>query len=233
LIAVVFFMASFGFTANAYNGLRIGVASNLVILALSFIVSEKKNRIIAAILCVAAYEIHKSTSLPICCMWFALFFIKDTKRVMAFWIVSIALSLVLGNFFIKVIMTLGLDPTLDSYLSGKPTTDAFSHVGFRWDFLLYSAMPIWMGYYVTIKRGIKDNLYNLILNTYVLANSAWVLVIRANFSNRFAGLSWFLFPLVIVYPLLKFNLFEKQGQRTAMILVLMYAFTYFMWLIGK
>jgi len=58
-------------------------------------------------------------------------------------------------------------------------------------------------------------------------------VIRAAFSNRFAYLSWFIYPLVIAYPLLRMNIWEDQDRKTAQILLAYSGFTFFMHLIGK
>ena len=70
-------------------------------------------------------------------------------------------------------------------------------------------------------------------NAYILANAFWVMVIRAAFSNRFAYLSWFIYPLVIAYPLLRMNIWEDQDRKTAWILLAYSGFTFFMFLIGK
>lgn len=92
-------------------------------------------------------------------------------------------------------------------------------IGFRWDFLIFSAVPIIWGWWIIKKKGLNDKAYNIIFNTYVLANSFWVLVIRAAFSNRFAALSWFLYFLVLIYPLLKHNIYPKQGVTLAIMLI--------------
>ena len=105
----------------------------------------------------------------------------------------------------------------------------FSHTGFRWDFLLYSMMPIVLGYYVVIKRGIQDRTYTILLNTYTLANAFWVMVIRANYSNRFAYLSWFMYPIVLAYPLLRLDVWgDMQGKRLKQIMLAHIGFTWFM-----
>ena len=115
------------------------------------------------------------------------------------------------------------------------TMKQFSQTGFRWDFLLYSSMPIIMGWYIIFKRRIKvDFNYILLLGVYIYSNAFWVMVIRASFSNRFAYLSWFIYPLVLAYPLLKFPIWKKkQGLRTGLILLAHFGFTFVMWLIGK
>lgn len=107
----------------------------------------------------------------------------------------------------------------------------FSHTGFRWDFLLYSAMPVAMIWYVTKWRRFNDKTFSLIANTYLLCNAFWIMVIRASFSNRFAYLSWFMYPVVFYYPLLRMNLWEDQDRKTALILFLYSFFTFFMFFV--
>lgn len=48
-------------------------------------------------------------------------------------------------------------------------------------FLLYSCVPILLGYYVLQKRKVQDRIYLLLMNTYVLANAFWIIVINASF----------------------------------------------------
>ena len=89
-------------------------------------------------------------------------------------------------------------------------------------------MPIIMAWFVTMKRNFQDKTYHIIATTYILANAFWVMVIRSEQSNRFAYLSWFLYPLVIAYPLLRMNIWEDQDRKTAMILLAYSGFTFFM-----
>ena len=107
----------------------------------------------------------------------------------------------------------------------------FSHVGFRWDFLLYSGFGTAMVWYVTRYRRFTDRAYIIIANTYLLCNAFWIMVIRSSFSNRFAYLSWFIYPLVMAYPLLRMNLWKDQDRKTALIFFLYSGFTFFMFFI--
>ncbi len=104
----------------------------------------------------------------------------------------------------------------------------FSREGFRWDFLLYSTVPIVMGWYICVKRKIQDNWYNVICTVYCLCNAFWIMVIRSAFSNRFAYLSWFIYPIVIAYPLINLPVWEDQDRKTGIILLAYAGFTFFM-----
>ena len=151
------------------------------------------------------------------------YLIKKPKHSILIWLFAIAVSLFLGGYASNLFASLGFDDRLSSYVNGNQDAefmrDTFSHAGFRWDFLIFSAVPIIWGWWIITKKGFNDNAYNIIFNTYVLANSFWVLVIRAAFSNRFAALSWFLYFLVLIYPLLKHNIYPKQGVTLAIMLI--------------
>ena len=66
----------------------------------------------------------------------------------------------------------------------------------KWDldgifFFIAQQVFFQLGIFIVKKNYIEDQLYVKMCNIYLLANAIWILVIRANFSNRFAYLSWF------------------------------------------
>lgn len=222
-LSTVFAFLNFGFYGGAVNGIRSGMALSLILLALSLIIGKQRKLIGAFILMLIAFEIHTSVVLPIICILVSIYFIKKPKLSIVIWCISILGSLFLGNFFTSFFSSLGFDDRLSSYMDyGQElsTMDNIStKIGFRWDFLIFSAVPIIWGWWIIKKKGLNDKAYNIIFNTYVLANSFWVLVIRAAFSNRFAALSWFLYFLVLIYPLLKHNIYPKQGVTLTIMLI--------------
>jgi len=241
-LLILLFISAFGFFSGAVNGLRIGLATSIFILALTYIFSNRTAKVFAILLFFAAFSIHKSIILPVFCLLCSIFFFKNIfkniRYPVYFWLLSVILLLLFGNFFISIIESLGLfsfDDRMAIYTSGEGISSkaVLDKGGFRWDFLLYSFLPIAFGWYITIKRKIEDRVYIILINTYTLANSFWILMMYANFSNRFVSLSWFLYPLLLVYPLIKFNLWENQNRKIALILFGNMFFTYFMWLIGR
>ena len=129
-------------------------------------------------------------------------------------------------------MSLGFGDDRTSYLTDTRFADQFSAVGFRWDFLAYSATAVFAGYYFIIVKKFEDKIYIQLFNIYVTANAFWVLLIRASFSNRFAYLSWFLMALVIFYPFFKAAFFKDQPKVLARTIIGYFGFTYFMFLIN-
>lgn len=61
-------------------------------------------------------------------------------------------------------------------------------------------MPVIMGYYVKFKYQLEDKLYDTMLNIYLTCNGIWMLCMYAQFTNRIAYLSWFMYPILLVYP---------------------------------
>ena len=118
-----------------------------------------------------------------------------------------------------------------SAYTAEGSSDGLLYSGFRFDFLFYSAFPVWMIWYVTQRRKFNNPEYSVYANTYLLCNAFWILVIRASFSNRFAYLSWFLYPLVIAYPLMRMNLWKDQDRKTAIIFFFYTGFTFFMFFV--
>lgn len=219
LIAV----GSFSFFAYGINGIRSGVSLSLVLVALSLLKGRFKNIIIPIGLCVVALFIHKSSILPSIMLLTSYFLIKKFNWALLFWIISIGISLLFGDTISAFFEGLGFDDRLDKYIKGAEDEDMmseFSKTGFRWDFLLYSSVPIFIGYYFVNMRQLSSKTYTLILNTYILTNAFWVMIIRAAFSNRFAYLSWFLFPFALAYPFIKFYYDKGQYNKLGVLVLL-------------
>ncbi len=230
-IVMLFFFSAFSSYSFGTNGIRNGLACSVMLVALSLFPERGPKRVFSLILMFFAVGIHRTVLLPSAAAIGTLFLIKDTKWAIRFWIASIGLSLVAGSAVTQFFSSLGFDDRMANYSADASTTDYFSHTGFRWDFLLYSCFPVIMIWYVTRYRKFTDNTFTVFANAYLLCNAFWILVIRSSFSNRFAYLSWFLYPIVIAYPILRMNLWRDQDRRTALILFLYSGFTFFMYYI--
>lgn len=190
---------SFGFFSYGVNTLRAGLALSFLALALSFYPKKLKMLFLALI----AVGIHKSTLIPIAAFSTAFFF-PHPRLLAGGWLGCLCISLAVGeqiqtyfgNFFIDA-----EDTRLSGYLLGENSS---YKTGFRWDFIAYSLIPIIIGLWLRKREFFNDKFFNLVFGTYIVANGFWLLVIRMPFSDRVAYLSWFLFPMVILYPLLKY-----------------------------
>lgn len=201
---------SMGFTSYNLNTMRAGLAISFLVLGLSMYKSS-----VRLIICLLiAQSIHTSMVIPggiiLICRYYS-----NTRLFYKLWILSIFLSLIAGSYFNLLFQGLS-DDERTSYL----TEDNESYnIGFRIDFILYSLVPMLVGYYFIFKKGVRDGFYVLIYNAYLLTNIFWILVIRANFSDRFAYLSWFMIPFLLVYPLLTQKMNLSYGKWLGLILL--------------
>ena len=220
----LFLVTSFSFWSYGTNGIRNGVAGSLFLLAIS-----RDKRVWQIVFIMLAIGFHKTMLLPTIGFVLANFYNKP-KVMIAFWIATIPISLLGSGLFESIFSAIGFgeDDRMLRYLTTEADTTVFSSTGFRWDFLLYSLTAVVAGWYYIVKLKYNDKIYFWLFNTYVFANAFWILVIRANFSNRFAYLSWFMMGLVIIYPLLKSKLITSQHKKIGLILVIYFAFTFFM-----
>lgn len=233
-MVMLFVYTSFSFLSFGENGIRNGMSCSVMLVAICLLPDERTSRkMLAYFLMVLAFGIHRSTMLPIVAAIVSCYAMKDTKMALRFWLISIGISLVAGSFMEQFFASLGFDDRMSGYVNTDESYKeyAFSKTGFRWDFFLFSSFPVLMIWYVTMYRKFNDKTYNVIAITYLLCNAFWLMVIRAAYSNRFAYLSWFMYPLVVAYPLFRMNIWKDQDRRSALILFAYSGFDFFMFFI--
>ncbi len=238
-VALLFVYTAFSFFSFGVNGMRNGMAASIMLLSFSYLITRKpKDIIFGIILGLASVGTHKAMLLPFVCSLLSLFVIKRLRTAVIIYMISIVISLIFGGAISEIVSSLavlGEDEKLYGYLNPDETFQ--DRVGFRWDFLIYSVVPIILGYYVEQKEFSEkeskiNKRYLFLLNTYILANSFWVIVIRAYQSNRFAYLSWFIYGLVLSYPLIKLK-WKNKNRKIALALFGQEAFTMLMFLMGR
>ena len=260
-MAMLFFLSAFSTYQFGVNGLRNGFACSMVILAFAIAANGNISKmLLGGVVIIFAMGSHKSVMLPLAAFLAATYVIKSPKWAIYFWIASIGVSLVAGGTMVNFFSGLGFDDRMAAYGNSMDQyADSFSSTGFRWDFLAYSAMPVWLTWYVTKKAETERALYgdtveeaetnitgagriadahsmrvfNILATTYILANSFWVMVIKAAFSNRFAYLSWFLYPVVLAYAVIRLHIWPDQDRKAGLILLLHAGFTIIMFMLGK
>ncbi len=221
------FVGSMSFWPYGVNGIRNGAATSIFILALTFY----NNKTSCYALMLLAYGFHNSIAIPLAAFLFADLY-KSPKWYLYIWLSAIPLSLFAGSIFQSLLGSVFSDNERSvAYLTkGNINNDNFSSTGFRWDFVLYSSSAVFAGYYYIFKKNIKDRFYIHLYGTFLIANAFWILVIKANFSNRFAYLSWFLMAPVIIYPVLKYKFVDDQYRVVGKLTLAYYLFTYVMYL---
>ncbi len=224
--AFIFFVVSFSFWTYGVNGVRNGVATSLFLWGISY----RKNIKIMIVFFLFSASFHKTLLLPIMAFTLTNFF-NNPKIYFKMWLLCIPLSLTMGGLWISLFASLGFDDRLSGYLTSESASGTFSSTGFRWDFLFHSAFAVFAGWYFLYKKKYYDQFYYRLLNTYLICNSFWILVIKANYSNRFAYLSWFLMALIIVYPFLKEQFFKNHHFMIGKVMLFYFSFTYLMYYI--
>lgn len=229
LMALIFLFTSYSFFSYGTNGIRNGMATSIAMVGLSFFNKNRKELTIGYVFLIIAYFTHKSCLLIFAAATAARFF-KNININVCIWFGCILLSLLFAEPLKDLMAGLIDDNRMAHYVHKQVVTQgtvAFSRTGFRWDFLLYSALPIAFGWYAITKQKIKDETYIFLLTTYIFANSVWCLINSVAYSNRFAYLSWFLYPVIIIYPLVKLKVTSLQGVIAGVLLIF---FIIFNWL---
>jgi len=233
-LAIMFVFFSYQFFTYGTNGLRNGMGCALMMLSISYFCDRSKlGFFVGFLLFILAMGCHRSVLVPMTALVASLFVIKDINKAIIIWLGCIVLSLLAGNSIMGFFENLGYDNRMSDYSTISDNLQSqFSHIGFRWDFLLYSTMPISLAWYIR-RLGVQDKTFTILANTYILANSFWVLVCRAAFSNRFAYLSWFMYALVIAYAVIRIPIWKDQDRKASQILFAHSFFTIFMFVIGR
>lgn len=186
------------FFAYGVNTIRSGLASSLFLIAVVYLSKRKKFKSI--ILFFLSIGVHLSFIIPT-----IVFFISKIspkiKINIIFWFFSVLGSFFFGNILNQYIGNIDIGISRTEYFTTNPDSELFSFTGFRWDFIIYSAFPILIGMYAILKKRIESKVYNEFLSFYILTNAFWVWVIEANYSDRLAFLSWFIYPFLITFPL--------------------------------
>ena len=227
LLTIVFLFTAFSFWSYGTNGIRNGMATSIAMLGLSFFCRRKKELITGYLLLILACLTHKSCMLTIVAATIALF-LRNTKLNISIWLICILLGILFQEQFKALFAGLIDDNRAAYYLNMEVSTDMFSQAGFRWDFIIYSAIPIIIGWIAITKTKYIDKTYAFILHTYIFSNACWVLINTVTYSNRFAYLSWFLYPIVLIYPFCKYKFLTNQSVILGLLLIIFTAFTYIM-----
>lgn len=219
-LAFFFIIAHYDFYGFAVNGIRNGIGTSVFMLALTY--TSPFNWL----LILSATGFHSSLALPAAAYVLTQFYLNP-KHYLYAWFACLGISAVYSGFG-EFISSLGFfSDKLDIYLNlDDEAKGQFSAVGFRVDFLLYSALPVFIGWYFIIEKKIAEPFYTKLFCIYLTCNAFWILVIRIPSSNRFAYLSWFMMGLIIAYPFIKFYVLRYQHMFFSALLFSFYLFTF-------
>lgn len=220
-IAYLTFLGAFSTFSYATNGIKAGAAASLFILALSYY----RNWKICIPLLIITLGFHHSMSMPIAAFVLSALW-KNPKQFFWGWLFSLFCAVAHVSFFQELFAGM-TDESGVGYLTSSGS-DWGGKNGFRLDFVLYSSMPVLVGYYAVYKHKIKSSMYNLLLKVYLTTNAIWMLCMYASFTNRIAYISWSLYPIVLIYPLLNEEWGRNKYRVASKIFIAHLAFTLFM-----
>lgn len=225
LMAYVVFLGAFSTFSYSVNGIKAGAAAAIFLCALAY---RTDKPICASILAISSWGFHHSMT-PCVLTFFITWVYSNPKWYFAFWIVCLALSAAHVTYFQTLFMNY-TDAKSATYLDMENMAGWEGKTGFRADFVIYSAMPILVGYWTVVKKKINNIKYNRILSTYLFVNGLWLLCMYAGFTNRIAYLSWLMYPIVLIYPFLdrECNWGRNRFRTAAIIVSLHLGFTLFM-----
>ncbi len=217
ILAFVVYLGAFSTFSYGTNGIKAGAAASIFLLALAY----HKNTKLAIIFALISWGFHHSMSMVVGSFVIVKLYNKP-KMYFFIWVFSLIIAAAHISVFQSIFQSM-TDERGESYLEMQKFGK-----GFRFDFVLYSAMPVLVGYYTIFKKKILSQNYCTLLNMYLLTNSIWMLCMYAEFTNRIAYLSWFMYPIVLIYPFLNMKLCNKQYHKAIMVTMLHLCFTLFM-----
>lgn len=202
-------IGSLGFYAYGVNTIRAGIGLSFILLA----IINRKNWCFFLFVSLAII-IHKSMIITALAFFITKYY-SNSRRLLAIWITFLIASIInitALSEFIKNTFADG-DERVKDYMASEVSSSY--NTSFRIDFLLYSILPLLVGFYYIYNKNFKDIFYIRLFNMYIIVNSFWLLLIRVPFTDRFAYLSWFLIPFIALYPLFNMQNIYKRNKRLA------------------
>lgn len=224
LAAYLVFLAAFSTFSYGTNGIKAGAAASIFLMALAY----RDNLKVCIPLAFVSWGFHHSMILPVVAFALTLVY-KNSKIYFAGWCLCLLIAIAHITFFQELFADILSDSgdSGASYLS--ESSEWGGKTGFRIDFVLYSVMPILVGYWAVYRKKLQlSKLYTCLLNLYMTLNGTWMLCMYANFTNRIAYLSWFLYPVVLIYPFLNEDWGPMRYKTFSKVMLAHLSFTLFM-----
>lgn len=224
LAVYLMFLGAFCTFSMGTNGIKAGAAASIFILALGY----RHNLKICIPLILISLGFHHSMQMPIGAFLITMFF-KNSKWYFYGWTFCLLMAFLHVSFFANLFAGMSDESGADYLMGANNGADDGTQGGFRLDFILYSAAPVAIGYYYIMKKKLPvSDMYRDLLHLYLCTNGIWMLCMYANFTNRIAYLSWFMYPIVLAYPFLNENLSHKKYKNFAKTMGYHLGFTLFM-----
>lgn len=223
LIAFLVCLAAFSTFSFGTNGIKAGSAASIFLVAIAM--KDKGKTFLAILFLIISLGFHHSMVLPIASFVVCLF-VKKPRLYRYLWIACFIIALLHIKFFQNLFAGFVDDHSAGYLLGEEIRHETFG--GFRIDFILYSAVPIFVGWWLEKRQIEQSENYSFILNLYTLINAMWLLCMYASYTNRIAYLSWLMYPVVLIYPFLKIKVLPNQYQVFRTVVIAHLCFTLFM-----
>ena len=222
LTAFLVFLAAFSTFSYGTNGIKAGAATSLFIWALGY----RENLKICIPLVLLSWGCHHSMIMVVAAFVVTMF-VKNPKYYFWGWGFCFLMAAAHVTAFAQLFAGATTEQGAE-YLLGNGVVDG-TRGGFRIDFIVYSAMPLIVGWYALMKKKLQvSDLYKKLLSLYLCLNGVWMLCMYAEFTNRIAYLSWFLYPIVLIYPFLNEQWGRDRYKKFGLVMLGHLGFTLFM-----
>lgn len=194
--AFVIFLAAFSTFSYGTNGIKAGAAAAIFLVALAY----RENMRLSVLLILVSIGVHHSMQLPIAAYILTVYF-KNPKIYFGGWLFCLLMAIAHVTFFQNLFAGFSDERGAEYLMSDDK--DWGGKGGLRIDFIIYSAMPVLVGYWALYKKKMQlSKFYTNLLNMYLTTNGVWMLCMYVEYTNRIAYLSWFMYPVVLIYPFL-------------------------------
>ena len=196
LLSLLVYLGAFSTFSYGTNGIKAGAAASIFLMAIAY----WENKWVAIPVLLISIGFHHSMVVPVVAFAMAYLF-RDARFYLGAWLLCLLLAAFHVTSFMEFFSGFA-DEQGASYLETDVKNTILYVSGFRPYFILYSAVPIFLGYYYIKKGIIESDTYNFLWCTYTLTNCVFLLCTYGTFINRIAYLSWLMLPFVLIYPFL-------------------------------
>lgn len=207
-LAYLVFLSAFSTFSYSVNGIKAGAAAAIFMIGIAY----REKLVLSLFLLFLSWGCHHSMSFPIA-VYAVVSLYKKPKYYFFFWLFCLVMSVLHITTFQEIFA--GYTDEKGAEYLVTTGEDWKGKGGFRIDFVIYSSMPVLLGWYAIQKLRINDRTYNFLLCYYLLSNGIWLLCMYVNYNNRIAYLSWFVYPFVLIYPILECNWKASRNQDAA------------------
>lgn len=211
-------VSTMGFVSFGSNAIRAGFGISLLLFAFC-----SDNRWLKVVYILLAVGCNMPMLIPVTGLLLSKYILKKDRHCEIIWLMCLLITSFTS--IVSDVMSIAsvIDARANGYVDPSDGSDVYRS-GFRFDFIIYTIVPILLARFFK-KRLLEENpTYNLLYRTYLLVSSLWLLIIRVPYTDRFVYLAWFMIPFLLMYPLLNGKLIIKRHNTVVLLIISLYAF---------